>query len=127
MKFIKMFEEFNDFGRFSDEDQKTPSTSQEEVDNDDVDDEIEDEDDFIEDEIVESKKMNASFKAYLDKQKKKREEMEEKVVKSKDKEDEKDKDDDKKSKKDEKSGLSAKQKKLPEALQKAILAKKNKK
>ncbi|MCK9477059.1 MAG: hypothetical protein M0R46_14125 [Candidatus Muirbacterium halophilum] len=118
MKFLKKFENFNDFGRFSDEDQKTLNTPQEDVYNDEVDDDIEDEEDFIEDEIIESKKINAGFKAYLDKQKKKREKMEDKADESKDKVE------DKTPKKEEKSGLTDKQKKLPEALQKAILAKK---
>ena len=76
-------------------------------------------------EIVEKKKMNAGFKAYLDKQK----------AKSKGKDDKKggkgkpdfldlDKDDKKETmKKDGKKGLTAGQKKLPEAMQKAILKK----
>lgn len=121
MKFLKTFENFNDFGRFSDEDQKIINTPQEEEDVNKDDDEIKDEEDedFIEDEIVESKKMNAGFKAYLDKQKKKKAD---KADKSDDKDS--DKEDKEKSEKKEKSGLTAKQKKLPEALQKSILKKK---
>jgi len=69
-----------------------------------------------------NEKMNPGFKAYLDKQKAKKD------GKSTDKKD--DKKDEKSDKKDEKSdkkevkGLTAKQKKLPEALQKSILSKK---
>jgi hypothetical protein len=73
-----------------------------------------------EDEIVEKKKMNAGFAAYLAKKKAGK--------KDDKKDDKKDKKEDKKEEKEEKGskGLSAAQKKLPPALQKAILAKKKK-
>lgn len=66
--------------------------------------------------IDEKKKMNAGFKAYLDKQKAK------KSGKSKD-----DKEEDKEDKKDKSKatkGLTAAQRKLPKALQDSILRKK---
>lgn len=68
---------------------------------------------------VEKKKMNAGFKAYLDKKKGKA------VDKKDDKKSDK-KEDKKEDKKVDNKGLSAAQKKLPAALQKSILAKKKK-
>jgi len=70
------------------------------------------------DEIVEKKKMNAGFKAYLDKKKGKAKKDDKKADTKEDK-----KDDKKAEKKDGKKGLTAGQKKLPEAMQKAILKK----
>jgi hypothetical protein len=64
-------------------------------------------------EISEKKKTNPGFQAYLDKQKAKKE--------GKDKKDDKDPKDKKDDKKEPVKGLTTKQKKLPEAMQKAIL------
>jgi hypothetical protein len=91
------------------------------------------------DEVVEKKKVNAGFQAYLDKQKAKKGDKKEEKGGKKDKPDflDLDKDGDKKEpmkkaakdakddKKEEKGGkgLTAAQKKLPEAMQKAILKK----
>ena len=169
MKYLKTFENF-DLGRFSEEDEKQAwmNEPQETEDVEDVQDEreydLEDEDDEYRreeeesreeeenegdpskvwgDEVVEKKKINAGFQAYLDKKAGK------KADKKDDKKEEKggkkakpdfldlDKDGDKKEtmkkaakdakedKKDEKGGkgLTAGQKKLPEAMQKAILKK----
>ncbi len=143
MKHLKKFENF-EFGRFNDEDEIKDNDLTndfddnefddftDEVDTDDVceicgasqcecvEDDIEDEDESDEDnrvrrwgdeEIVEKKKVNPGFQAYLDKQKAKN-------SKKKDGDDDKDKKDDKK---DAPKGLSAKQKKLPQAMQDAIL------
>ena len=135
MKHLKKFENF-DLGRFSEtENKKDELVNNIETVNDDEDfdyeleDETEDDedDDFVgedetEDEnerrrrvwgdenVVEKKKINAGFQAYLDKQKAKN--------------DKKDKKGDKVDKKDDKKpvkGLTAKQKKLPQAMQDAIL------
>ena len=169
MKYLKTFENF-DLGRFSEEDEKQAwmNEPQETEDVEDVQDErehdLEDEDDEYRreeeesqeeeeenegdpskvwgDEVVEKKKINAGFQAYLDKKagKKadKKEDKEEKGGK-KDKPDflDLDKDGDKKETmkkaakdakdgKEEKGakGLTAAQKKLPAGLQKAIAAKK---
>jgi hypothetical protein len=170
MKYLKTFENF-DLGRFSEEDEKKAymNEPQETEDFEDVQDEreydLEDEDDeyrreeeYLEeeeeenegdpskvwgDEVVEKKKINAGFQAYLDKKagKKadKKEDKEEKGGK-KAKPDflDLDKDGDKKEtmkkaakdakggKEEEKGGkgLTAAQKKLPAGLQKAIAAKK---
>ena len=170
MKYLKTFENF-DIGRFSEEDEKQAwmNEPQETEDFEDVQDEreydLEDEDDEYRreeeeaqeeeeenegdpskvwgDEVVEKKKINAGFQAYLDKKagKKadKKEDKEEKGGK-KAKPDflDLDKDGDKKEtmkkaakdakggKEEEKGGkgLTAAQKKLPAGLQKAIAAKK---
>lgn len=63
------------------------------------------------------KKMNAGFKAYLDKKKAKSDKKDDNKDKKADKTEKADKKDDKK------KGLTAGQKKLPEAMQKAILKK----
>lgn len=75
------------------------------------------------DEIVEKKKMNAGFAAYLAKKKAGKKGDDKKDDKKEDKKDPKCKKCDDKKEKGGK-GLSAAQKKLPPALQKAILAKK---
>ena len=140
MKHLKTFENFGDkdqdLGRFSDVDadeqdwlkEINPNNDGFEDEDDEFGNEMEDEDSEMEDdmedemedemgeepvrrktwgdEIVEKKKMNAGFKAYLDKKKGKAK-----------------KDDKKAEKKDGKKGLTAGQKKLPEAMQKAILKK----
>jgi hypothetical protein len=150
MKYLKTFENF-DLGRFSEEDdnQSWMNNPQETEDTEDIQDErendLEDEDDEYRreeeeyreeeenegdpsriwgDEVVEKKKINAGFQAYLDK----------KAGKKADKKEEKEeKDGDKKEpmkkaakEKEEKSGkgLTTAQKKLPVGLQKAIAAKK---
>ena len=168
MKYLKTFENF-DLGRFSEEDEKQAfmNNPQETEDAENVQDEreydLEDEDDEYRreeeeeseeenegrpsrvwgDEVVEKKKINAGFQAYLDKKAGK------KVDKKEDKKEDKggkkakpdfldlDKDGDKKETmkkaakdakdgKEEKGakGLTAAQKKLPAGLQKAIAAKK---
>ena len=168
MKYLKTFENF-DLGRFSEEDEKRAfmNNPQETEDAENVQDEreeyLEDEDDKYRreeeeesegenegrpsrvwgDEVVEKKKINAGFQAYLDKKAGK------KVDKKEDKKEDKggkkakpdfldlDKDGDKKETmkkaakdakdgKEEKGakGLTAAQKKLPAGLQKAIAAKK---
>jgi len=72
---------------------------------------------FHEESTNEKKKMNAGLQAYLDKKKGKGKDKDEKETKKEEKEEtKKDEDDEKKS-----SGLTAKQKKLPPALQAAIL------
>lgn len=148
MKHLKKFENF-EFGRFNDEDEIKDNELDNDfddnefndfdgsIDTDDVcelcgaskcdcnvcdDEDAEDEEDADEEnrirrwgdeEIVEKKKINAGFQAYLDKQKAKN---------SKKKDDSDDKDDKKDDKKAPK-GLTAKQKKLPQAMQDAILKK----
>ena len=72
-------------------------------------------------EISEKKKTNPGFQAYLDKQKAKKEEKD-----SKGKKDDKKSDKDSKEDKKEVKGLTAKQRKLPEAMQKAILKRQKK-
>jgi len=152
MKYLKTFENFGgtDMGRFSDVDSDeqewldkvNPSTDGLEDENDEFgneqegderdehfeEEEREEEEDFEEeepvrrkvwgDEIVEKKKMNAGFKAYLDKKKGKAKKDDKKADTKEDK-----KDDKKAEKKEPKKGLTAGQKKLPEAMQKAILKK----
>jgi len=150
MKYLKTFENFGDqdLGRFSDVDSDeqewldkvNPSTDGLEDEDDEFGNEFEDEDSEMEDEmeeemedemgeepvrrktwgdeIVENKKMNAGFKAYLDKKKGKAKKDDKKADTKEDK-----KDDKKAEKKDGKKGLTAGQKKLPEAMQKAILKK----
>lgn len=151
MKHLKTFENFGpDMGRFSADDREgddqdwlneiKPKTDGFEDDEDEFGNESEEEDDdFIDmeaeereeepmkrrvwgDEVVEKKKMNPGFQAYLDKKKGVKKD-DKKSDKKEDKKDDKksDKKDDNKSK-----GLTAGQKKLPEAMQKAILAKKKK-
>lgn len=110
--------EFEDFGNDIDTDEVCDVCGTTECGYDhgadkDEDDDYEDDEDDIkkwgDEEIVEKKKINAGFQAYLDKQKEKNS--------KKDK-----KEDDKEDKKETKTkGLTAKQKKLPEAMQKAIL------
>jgi preprotein translocase subunit SecD len=139
MKHLKKFENF-DLGRFSEtENEKDELVNNIETVNDDEDedyeleDETEDEDedeDFVDEDetedenerrrrvwgdenVVEKKKINSGFQAFLDKQK----------AKKKDKEDDKDTKKDKKDDKKPVKGLTAGQKKLPEAMQKAILKK----
>ena len=173
MKYLKKFENFSgpgqDLGRFSDEEENISKLNLGEDDedcapcNDDEevneipggewveDDSTEEEKDEEEenrirrwgDEVVEKKKVNAGFQAYLDKQKaKKGDKKEEEKGGKKSKPDflDLDKDGDKKEsmkkaskdakddKKEEKGGkgLTAAQKKLPEGLRKAIEAKKKK-
>lgn len=149
MKYLKKFENF-DLGRFNDEDEEKKDliNNVERLDCESCDDEgcelcddvdLDEEDTDEEevrrrvwgDEVVEKKKINPGFQAYLDKQKDKNSKKEDKD----DKKSDKDKKDTKNSKKEEKKedkeeidnkGLSAKQKKLPIALQKSILAKKKK-
>ena len=145
MKYLKKFENF-DLGRFNTEEGSDEQDWIEDVedvedeedetyfDEDEVEDDEESQDEESEmrrrvwgDEVVEKKKMNPGFKAYLDKQKAKKEGK--KDEKESDKKDEKESKKD--TKKDEKEvkgskGLTAKQKKLPAGLQKAILAKKKK-
>ena len=173
MKYLKKFENFTgqDLGRFSDEEEllNNPDENQQAFDqeeeeifnSEDQEEELEEreesekgdtfEDEREEergrvwgDEVVERKKINAGFQAYLDKQKAKKAGKEEKEEKGgkKAKPDflDLDKDGDKKEsmkkaakdakedKKEEKGGkgLTAAQKKLPEGLRKAIEAKKKK-
>lgn len=150
MKHLKRFENF-DFGRFNYEDDENKSANsdfdQNDFDQNEEIEEIDDQNDIDElgekqdhygqedieeeeeetnrikrwgdEEIVEKKKINPGFQAYLDKQK-------EKNAKKDDKKSDK-KDDKKEDKKDTKAkGLTAKQRKLPEAMQKAILKKQGK-
>jgi len=144
MKYLKLFEDFkeNDYGRFSEEGDKkffkpqepeeVENMNQEEececgeeecpICNPKEEEEEENEHNWGDREEIVEKKMNAGFKAYLDKQKAK------KAGKKDDKKDDKSckgsKCDDKKDdKKEPKKGLTASQKKLPEALQKSILKK----
>jgi hypothetical protein len=151
MKHIKKFENF-DFGRFDDEERyEDPNFGEQDfTDYDEYDDseeftnELEDEDDeryedeeqdeqeedehrirrWGDEEVVEKKKVNAGFQAYLDKQKDK------KADKGDDKKGgKKGKPDflgDKKETKEDKGGkkgLTARQKRLPKAMQDAILKK----
>lgn len=168
MKYLKKFENFTgqDLGRFSDEEINNPYENEQAFDqeeeeifnSEDLEDEIEEreeqeEDETFEDEredergrvwgdeVVEKKKINAGFQAYLDKQKAKKDSKDDKGSK-KAKPDflDLDKDGDKKEpmkkaakeakedKKEEKGGkgLTAAQKKLPEGLRKAIESKKKK-
>lgn len=134
MKHLKYFENY-DFGRFDDEEEKDNLDELDFTENDNEDEfanEVDDEDDDFysdedqdeeneeetrirrwgDEEIVEKKKINPGFQAYLDKQKGKK-------TKKDDKKDSK-KDD---KKEEPKKGLTAKQQKLPEAMQKAILKK----
>jgi hypothetical protein len=162
MKYLKTFENF-DLGRFSEEEVLKPEVEQsyeeeecapcsdEEKQEEDeftfYSEEDEDEDEAKEeevhrirrwgDEVVEKKKVNAGFQAYLDKQKAKKGDKKEEKGGKKAKPDflDLDKDGDKKepmkkaakdAKEDDKGGkkgLTAGQKKLPEAMQKAILKK----
>jgi hypothetical protein len=157
MKYLKKFENF-DLGRFSEEELENDFNQIEEIEDDCYDCGSDDEfDEFDEreledeeneerrrvwgDEVVEKKKVNAGFQAYLDKQKaKKGDKKEEAKGGKKSKPDflDLDKDGDKKepmkkaakdAKEDDKGGkkgLTAGQKKLPEAMQKSILAKQKK-
>lgn len=167
MKYLKKFENF-DLGRFSDEEENkmsmnSPEENEQMFDDEDMkEDEYSHEDDEEEeghedetyeeereeekgkvwgDEVVEKKKINAGFQAYLDKQKaKKGGKKEEEKGGKKAKPDFLDLDKDgnkkesmKKAAKDAKEkeeskgkGLTAAQKKLPEGLRKAIEAKKKK-
>jgi len=126
---INKTEEFDDFDEECDDDQAS-EYDDDELEDDELEDDEQDEKTRVwGDEVVE--KMNAGLRAYLDK----------KAGKSKGKADDKkdakkgkamDKKDDKKGckacdDKKETKGLTAGQKKLPAAMQKAILAKKNKK
>jgi hypothetical protein len=151
MKYLKKFENF-DLGRFSEMDSDeqewlnhVKDINGDEYDSEDVlDDEIEDEDEIEMrrkvwgDEVIEKKKVNPGFQAYLDKQKAKKGNKDEEKGNKKSKPDflDLDKDGDKKetmkkaardakdNKKEEpKKGLSAAQKKLPKPLQDAILKK----
>ena len=163
MKHLKTFENY-DFGRFDNEDDEVKDPNFDEQDFTDSDseeeefaNEVEDEDEeryedeeqdeeeeeehrirrWGDEEIVEKKKVNPGFQAYLDKQKEKKDGKSDKKG-GKDKPDflDLDKDGDKKETmkkaakdaKDEKEvkgakGLTAKQKKLPAALQASILKK----
>lgn len=119
MKHLKRFEDY-DFGIFN-----------EDVQDNELNNEIDNNTPEIVEEIVEKKKMNAGFKAYLDKQKGKKadKECKDDAECKDDKADKKDKKDDKADDKEEKSdakGLTAKQKKLPKAMQDAILKKQKK-
>ena len=79
--------------------------------------------------VFEKKKINAGFQAYLDKtagKKSDKDDKDEKGEKDKDKSKEKEEKDEKCDKDDNKKGLTDKQKKLPPALQKAILKRMNK-
>lgn len=147
MKHLKYFENY-DFGRFDDEEEKDNLNELDFTENDNEDEfanEVEDEDDDFysdeyqdeeneeetrirrwgDEEIVEKKKINPGFQAYLDKQKGK------KTKKDDDKDSKDDKKDSKgaKGKKDDekkdapKKGLTAAQRKLPKAMQDAILKK----
>jgi hypothetical protein len=149
MKHLKYFENY-DFGRFDDEEEKDNLDEMDftENDEDEFANEVEDEDDDFysdededdeqeeesrirrwgDEEIVEKKKINPGFQAYLDKQKGKKDTKDSKDDKKDDKKDSKGakgkKDDEKKE--EPKKGLTAKQRKLPEAMQKSILAKQKK-
>jgi len=145
MKHLKKFENF-DFGRFNDEDEVkypnfeeqdfTDSDSEEEEFANEVEDEEryedEEQDEIEEDEhrirrwgdeeLVEKKKINAGFQAYLDKQKGKKADKgddKKETMKKAAKDDKDDKKDDKGAKK----GLSKAQLKLPKAIQDVILKK----
>lgn len=161
MKHLKKFENF-DFGRFNDEEEvKDPNFEEQDFTDSDSEEEefaneIEDEDEeryedeeqeeqeedehrirrWGDEEVVEKKKINAGFQAYLDKQKGKKADKggdkkgkpdfldldkdgDKKETMKKAAKDAKDDKDDKGGKK----GLTAGQKKLPEAMQKAILKK----
>jgi hypothetical protein len=151
MKYLKKFENF-DLGRFSEMDSDeqewlnhVKDINGDEYDSEDVlDDEIEDEDEIEMrrkvwgDEVIEKKKVNPGFQAYLDKQKAKKGNKDEEKGNKKSKPDflDLDKDGDKKEtmkkaardakddkKEEPKKGLSAAQKKLPKPLQDAILKK----
>lgn len=161
MKYLKTFENFDLGPRFTDDsvetdeqdwltrakqienEEESEEESEEDYEDEDCE-ECDDEETDLEskprvwgDEVVEKKKMNAGFQAYLDKQKaKKGDKKEEGKGGKKDKPDflDLDKDGDKKepmkkaakdAKEDKggKKGLTAGQKKLPEAMQKAILKK----
>jgi hypothetical protein len=149
MKHLKYFENY-DFGRFDDEEEKDNLDEIDftENDEDEFANEVEDEDDDFysdedeeeeqeeesrirrwgDEEIVEKKKINPGFQAYLDKQKGKKDTKDSKDDKKDDKKDAKGakgkKDDDKKE--EPKKGLTAGQKKLPKAMQDAILKKQKK-
>lgn len=146
MKHLKYFENY-DFGRFDDEEEKDNLDEIDftENDEDEFANEVEDEDDDFysdedeeeeqeeesrirrwgDEEIVEKKKINPGFQAYLDKQKGKKGKKDDEKDSKKDDDKKDDKKDSKKDDKKEepKKGLTAKQKKLPEAMQKAILKK----
>jgi hypothetical protein len=155
MKYLKKFEHFtgHDLGRFTDEEEIKDVISEPEEneqifdegesieDDEKSDDEITWEEEREEekgkvwgDEVVEKKKINAGFQAYLDKQKSKKDSKDSKSKKDKPDFLDLDKDGDKKesmkkASKDAKeskgeSKLTAAQKKLPEGLRKAIEAKK---
>ena len=171
MKYLKKFENFSgqDLGRFSEEEEinnpyeneQAFDQEEEEIYNsEDFEEELEEEEEREEDEtfederedergrvwgdeVVEKKKVNAGFQAFLDKQKAKKDKKDDKKEEKGSKKAKPDfldldKDGDKKEpmkkaakeakdKKDDKKetkGLTAGQKKLPEAMQKAILAKK---
>jgi hypothetical protein len=168
MRYLKTFENFDLGPRFTDDSVETDEqdwlTRAKEIENEEpesFEDEDEDEDDCEEcgddemeetegrmprvwgDEVVEKKKMNAGFQAYLDKQKAKKGGKDEEKGGKKSKpdfldldkdgnkkesmkkaaKDAKDAKDDKKDDKGGKKGLTAGQKRLPEAMQKAILKK----
>lgn len=139
MKYLKTFEQHdNDYGRFNDEktgwltepdenkllDDECGEDGCVDEDEDDEDDEKKEKVWNDDEEIVEKKAMNAGFKAYLDKQKAKKGDKPSKDDKKDDKKGDKPSKGDKKG---DKKGLTAGQKKLPEAMQKAILKKQNKK
>lgn len=162
MKYLKTFENFDLGPRFTDDSVETDEqdwlTRAKQIENEEESEEeseedceeCDDEETDLEskprvwgDEVVEKKKVNAGFQAYLDKQKaKKGDKKEEAKGGKKAKPDflDLDKDGDKKEpmkkaakdakddKKEEKGGkgLTAAQKKLPEAMQKSILAKQKK-
>lgn len=144
MKHLKTFENFEDFGRFSNEEDKLLNPQQpEDIENIEdqncksCDDSYEEDDDMTEeekreeedgivnwgDQVVEGfysfnerKKTNPGFQAYLDKQKSKNKSKDEKECKGC-------KNCKCDHKKKSKKGLTPSQKKLPEALQKSILKK----
>jgi hypothetical protein len=76
--------------------------------------------------LNEKKKMNAGLRAYLDKKVSKKEDKDDDKKDSKKKDKECDDNDECEDDDDKKVGLTPKQKKLPEGLQKAILAKQKK-
>ena len=140
MKYLKKYENFDPeaLGRFQIEDESDEQDLIEDV--EDVEDcedceeaQEEGEDDDVEegeeeqrrrvwgDEVVEKKKINPGFQAYLDKKKGKKVDPKDKKA---DKEEPKGKKADKEEEKPAGKGLTAKQKKLPAGLQKAILARK---
>ena len=160
MKYLKTFENFDLGPRFTDDSVETDEqdwlTRAKQIENEEESEEeseedceeCDDEETDLEskprvwgDEVVEKKKVNAGFQAYLDKQKAKKGDKKEEAKggkKSKpdfldlDKDGDKketmkkaakDAKDDKKDDKGGKKGLTAGQKKLPEAMQKAILKK----